>query len=151
MAINNIDYVLEFIKPFSTDLGLEETLHKLEVLDGEDVSNSCRRTLATLVHNAVDNVENKILEVLDMVGEKMAPVIQKFLIEGSSLVSYAGRDKENLIQYLDENMITLKENLNDANFEKILSVIWESSAQSLSDTIHLSIEVGAYKWRVATW
>ena len=75
---------------------------------------------------------------------QMAPVIQKFLIEGSSLVSYAGRDKENLIQYLDENMLILKENLNDTNFEKILSVIWESSAQSLSDTIHLSIEVLIY-------
>ena len=71
MAINNIDYVLEFIKPFSTDLGMEETLHKLEVLDGEDVAISCRRTLTTLVHNAVDNVENKILEVLDMVGERV--------------------------------------------------------------------------------
>ena len=72
MAINNIDYVLEFIKPFSTDLGLEDTLHKLEVLDGEEVAASCRRTLATLVHNAIDNVENKILEVLDTVGEKVS-------------------------------------------------------------------------------
>jgi hypothetical protein len=35
----------------------------------------------------------------------MAPVIQKFLVEGSSLVAYAGRDKETLIQYLDNNMI----------------------------------------------
>ncbi len=28
----------------------------------------------------------------------MAPIIQKFLVEGSSLVTYAGRDKESLIQ-----------------------------------------------------
>lgn len=71
----------------------------------------------------------------------MAPVIQKFLVEGSALVAYAGRDKETLIQYLDKNMIVLKERLNKDNFDKILSVIWECSAQSLADIIHLSIEV----------
>jgi hypothetical protein len=32
---------------------------------------SCERTLYTLVQNALENVENKILEVLDMVGEKV--------------------------------------------------------------------------------
>ncbi len=71
----------------------------------------------------------------------MAPVIQKFLVEGTSLVSYAGRDIESLIQYLDKNMLLLKEKLNETNFEKVLSIIWDSSAKSLSDTIHLSIEV----------
>ena len=141
LAINNIDYVLEFIKPFVTELGMEETLERLEALNGELVAASCRRTLTTLVQNAVENVENKIIEVLDLVGENMAPVIQKFLVEGSSLVTYAGRDKETLLQYLDKNMIVLKEKLNDANFEKVLAVIWESSALSLADTITLSIEV----------
>ena len=71
----------------------------------------------------------------------MAPVIQKFLFEGSSLISYGGRDMDSLIQYLDKNMLLLKEKLNEANFEKVLSIIWESSAKSLSDTIHVSIEV----------
>lgn len=144
LAINNIDYVLEFIQPFVAALGMEETLEKLETLNGEMVANSCRRTLQTLVQNAVENVENKIFEILDTIGEKMAPVIQKFLVEGSALVAYAGRDKETLIQYLDKNMIILKEKLNNANFEKVLSVIWDSSALSLSETIHLSIEVSDY-------
>ena len=71
----------------------------------------------------------------------MAPVIQKFLIEGSSLVSYAARDKESLLQYLDKNMVVLKDELNETNFNRILSVIWESSAQSVSDTINLRIDV----------
>ena len=123
-----------------------------------------RRTLSTLIVNTVENVENKILEVLDVIGERvreigqnlpmylqsedfascysqMAPVIQKFLFEGSSLISYGGRDMDSLIQYLDKNMLLLKEKLNEANFEKVLSIIWESSAKSLSDTIHVSIEV----------
>ena len=52
---------------------------------------------ATLLHNAVDNVENKIFEVLDLIGDKMAPVIQKFLVEGCSLVAYAGRKIDSLV------------------------------------------------------
>ena len=73
----------------------------------------------------------------------MAPVIQKFLFEGSSLIG-CGRNMDSLIGYLDKNMLLLKEKLNEANFEKVLSIIWESSAKSLSDTIHVSIEVGWY-------
>ncbi len=38
-------------------------------------------------------------------------------------------------------MIVLKEELNEMNFERVLAVIWESSAQSLHDTIMLSIDV----------
>ena len=71
----------------------------------------------------------------------MAPVIQRFLIEGSSRFTYTENSAENLINYLDKNLIVLKEKLNETNFDRILTVIWESSAQSLSDTIHLSIEV----------
>ncbi len=71
----------------------------------------------------------------------MAPVIQKFLVESSSLVTYAGRDKETLLQYLDKNMIILKEELNQKNFERVLSLIWESSAQSLNGIIMISIDV----------
>ena len=72
---------------------------------------------------------------------QMAPVIQRFLVEGSSRVAYAGNNAQNLVSYLDTNLIVLKEKLNETNFDRILTVIWESSAQSLSDTIHLSIEV----------
>lgn len=71
----------------------------------------------------------------------MAPVIQKFLVEGTSLMSYAARDKDTLLEYLDNNMIVLKEELNDTNFDRILSVIWECSALSLNETITRSIHV----------
>ncbi|XP_040580539.1 protein unc-13 homolog 4B [Lepeophtheirus salmonis] len=140
LSINNIDYVLQYIQPYVSELGMEETIDKLHVLDGEEVANSCRRTLKTLVQNATENVENKILQVLDNVGEKMAPVIQRFLVDGCTLVAYAGTNKDTLISYLDANLILLKDKLTVANFERVLSVIWESSAHSLNDTIQLSIE-----------
>ena len=88
----------------------------------------------------MDNVENKIFVILDMIGDKMAPVIQKFLVEGCSLVAYAGRTIDSLIEYLDKNLIQLKDELNGSNFDRVLTVIWESSAHSLHETISLSIE-----------
>ncbi len=72
LAINNIDFVLEFVKPFVTEeLGTEDTLKRLEATSGPIVAKSCRRTLKTLVINTIDLVENKILEVLDIIGEKV--------------------------------------------------------------------------------
>ena len=159
------------------------------------VASSCRRTLVTLIQvcivnimmvmmmmmmmmiistdaqNAMENVENKILEVLEDVGEKMAPVIkvvmrkmmiiitmnflpqkimfqtctltaggletklmhdayisfihlwkfftlaqnwrdivfknidQDFLLKTTNLMTYAARDKNSLLNFLDENLV----------------------------------------------
>jgi hypothetical protein len=38
LAINNIDYVLQFIRPFVEELGIDETLLKLEISNGEVVA-----------------------------------------------------------------------------------------------------------------
>lgn len=72
---------------------------------------------------------------------QMVPDIEKFFIQGCELVAHAGRDTETLMNYLDKNLIVLKQRLNEKNFDRILSAIWESSAQSLAETIQLSIDV----------
>merc|ERR1711971_647332 len=101
LAINNIDYVLQYIQPFVQELNYEPTLSGLSSLNGDMVANSCRRTLTTLIQNAMENVENKILEVLEDVGEKMAPVIKDFLLKTTNLMTYAARDKNSLLNFLD--------------------------------------------------
>jgi len=140
LAINNIDYVLQYIQPFVNELGYEPTLSGLSSLNGDMVANSCRRTLTTLIQNAMENVENKILVVLETVGEKMAPVIKDFLLKSTNLVTYAARDKTAILNYLDENLVLLKQNLTEDNFDRVLAVIWESSAQTLEETIYMCIE-----------
>ena len=123
------------------ELGYEPTLSGLSSLNGDMVANSCRRTLTTLIQNAMENVENKILEVLENLGEKMAPVIKDFLLKSTNLVAYASKvDKNAVLNYLDENLIMLKRNLTDDNFERVLAVIWESSAQTLEELIYVCID-----------
>ena len=104
------------------------------------VANSCRRTLTTLIQNAVENVENKILEVLENLGEQMAPVIKDFLVKSTNLVTYASRDKTAVLKYLDENLVMLKDNLTEDNFDRVLAVIWDSSAQTLEELIYVCID-----------
>ncbi len=44
-----------------------------------------------------------------------------------------------LLHYLDSNLIFLKSNLVPENFERVLAVIWATSASSLSAIIHDAI------------
>ena len=60
---------------YKTELGMEDTLARLQALDGDQVAAACRTTLTILVQNAMENVENKIFEVLDIIAEKV--IIEK--------------------------------------------------------------------------
>ena len=42
LAINNIDYVLQFIKPFVQELGIDESIKKMEISNGEIVARLVR-------------------------------------------------------------------------------------------------------------
>ena len=61
---------------------MEDTLGKLQALDGDLVASVCRNTLTILVQNAMENVENKIYEVLDIIGEKVRMLYDAFLLQG---------------------------------------------------------------------
>jgi hypothetical protein len=105
------------------------------------VADACRKTIRTLMKNSIENVENQILSVLEEVGAKMAPNIERFLFEGQvPTTNTNATDRRALLQYLDENLVFLKHRLVAANFERVLSVMWAVSSHSLSDILHKSIE-----------
>ena len=114
-------------------------LSRLEDQKGGLVADACRKTARTLVRNSMENVENQILVILEEVGAAMAPTIEKFLFYGD-IESRRESDRRTLLNYLDENLIFLKSHLVPANFERVLSVMWAVSANSLSDIVHRSIE-----------
>lgn len=139
LAINNIDFVMTYINPFVCDLGIESILARLEQQKGGLVADACRKTIRTLMKNSIENVENQILTILEDVGSKMAPTIERFLFEGQVHCN-TSTDRQALLQYLDENLVFLKARLVPENFERVLSVMWAVSAKSLSDIVHKSIE-----------
>ena len=62
-AINNIEFVLQSIRPFVDELKINEILRKIEDINGGLVADACRKTVKVLVDNAVENVETQILNV----------------------------------------------------------------------------------------
>lgn len=78
LAINNIDYVRQSLRPFTEELGLEDILQKLSDLRSPMDADRCKQTLHNVLENAVDTVTNKIVELLETVAKKVI-LLQLFL------------------------------------------------------------------------
>lgn len=72
LAINNIDYVRESLEPFTKDLGMEQVIQKISELKSPLEAERCTHTLENVIANAVDTVRNKIIELLEIVVNKVS-------------------------------------------------------------------------------
>ncbi|XP_073994154.1 C2 and C2B_Munc13-like domain-containing protein staccato isoform X3 [Rhodnius prolixus] len=140
LAINNIDYVRQSIEPFVNELGLDDIVQKLSAVNTETAADHCKQTLLLVIDNAVDTVKNKIIDLLDMVAIKMAPVAKRFLLEGAEILNQDNNHIERLMQYLDSNLITLHSQLNNDNFERILTILWDKVYDILTQVVNDSLE-----------
>lgn len=71
LAINNIDYIRQSLRPFTDELGMEDVLQKLADLRSPIEAQRCQQTLENVIYNAVDTVKNKIIELLEIVANKV--------------------------------------------------------------------------------
>ncbi|XP_035714351.1 protein unc-13 homolog 4B isoform X3 [Folsomia candida] len=138
-AINNIEWVGMEMSPISEKLGIKSIIKELQDIRGPSVAAQCERTLITVMENAKENVHNKVIEVLEKVGDKMRPMILRLLLEGSETDSESHLI-ETLMKYLDKNLIKLKHKLSQNNFDKIFVILWENAAVALKELINTNIE-----------
>lgn len=75
LAINNIDYVRETLDPFTRDLGMEQIIQKISDLKSPLEAQRCQHTLENVIANAIDTVKNKIIEMLEVVVNKVRAII----------------------------------------------------------------------------
>ena len=82
LAINNIDYVLQSLKPFATELDVELIIQQLNDTKSPIEAQRCKHTLDTVIANAIDTVKNKIDELLETMAIKVHDILKKinFLI-----------------------------------------------------------------------
>lgn len=71
LAVNNIDYVKQSIHPFVNDLGLVKLMNNLASYKSETEADHCKKTLDLVVDNAIDTVNNKIIDLLQTVVNKV--------------------------------------------------------------------------------
>lgn len=76
-AINNIDYIRTSIAPLANDLGLQEIVDLLAEKKTQDEAIRCKQTLQLIIDNATDMVKNKIIELLQVVANKMTPAMNR--------------------------------------------------------------------------
>ncbi|XP_043520293.1 protein unc-13 homolog 4B isoform X10 [Frieseomelitta varia] len=139
-AINNIDYIRTSIGPLANDLGLQNIVDALAESKTQEEAERCQQTLQLIIDNATDTVRNKIIELLQVVANKMAPAMNRYLMEGAELIDTTSNSMERLLQYLDSNLTTLHDYLNEDNFERILLVIWDTISESLFQLVHNNLE-----------
>lgn len=141
-AINNIDYIRTSIGPLANDLGLENIVEILAEKKTQQEADRCKQTLQLIIDNATDTVKYKIIELLECVASKMAPAMSRYLMEGAELIDTTSNAMDRLLQYLDTNLSTLHDNLNEDNFQRVLLVIWEILSETLYQLVHNNLEVG---------
>lgn len=74
----------------------------------------------------------------------MSPEISKFLIEGGEVLNTNNKHLDNLMQYLDDNLCTLSNELNEENFQRILDIIVDQIATIMFNLIQNNIEVSGF-------
>ncbi|KAL1506494.1 hypothetical protein ABEB36_005849 [Hypothenemus hampei] len=140
LAINNIDYVRETLQPFAQDLGMEAVLKNILDLKSPVEAERCRDTLNVVISNAIDTIQNKIVEFLETVVKKMTPSMKRLLIEGAELFEQDTNSVDRLMMYMDQNLETLHRELNDENFNRTLELIWETLSKILDEIIQANLE-----------
>ncbi|KRT83051.1 hypothetical protein AMK59_3268, partial [Oryctes borbonicus] len=140
LAINNIDYVLQSLVPFTNELGMEDILSRLSDLNSPVEGQRCKQTLETVIANSVDTVKNEIFNLLDVVATKMCPSMKRLLVEGAELFNQDCNSVDRVMMYLDNNLHTLHDQLNEENFNRILDIIWGYLNDILQDLIQANLE-----------
>lgn len=141
LAINNIDYMRQSLPPFIEELRVNDIILKLAEYRSQAEAQRCEVTLKNVVENAVDTEENKIVELIQVVAHKMCPPMRKFLVEGAEVLHQDSNSLDRLMMYLEESLKTLNTELNEVNFQRILSAIWEELAIILRDLVQTNLDV----------
>lgn len=140
VAINNIEYVRQKLRPFVDQLGMENIIQKMCELRSPIEAERCKQTLENVIENAIDTVKNKIVELLEIMVKKMMPSITRFLIEGAELLHQDCSSMDRVLRYLETNLDILSQQLNEENFSRTLEVVWEQLGEILLELIQSNLE-----------
>ncbi|XP_022115122.2 protein unc-13 homolog 4B isoform X2 [Pieris rapae] len=140
VAINNIDYVRQSLTPFVEELGMDEIIQKMCEARSPLEAQRCRDTLHNVIANAIDTVKNKIVELLEVMIKKMMPSITRFLMEGAELLHQDCSSMDRVMRYLEANLDTLYQHLNNENFSRTLDIVWEQLGEVLYELIQANLE-----------
>uniref|UniRef100_A0A8D8JE01 Protein unc-13 homolog D n=1 Tax=Culex pipiens TaxID=7175 RepID=A0A8D8JE01_CULPI len=140
LAINNIDYIRQSLKPFASELGVDDIIAKMGDIQSPIEADRCAETLRAVLENAIDTERNKILDLVEKLAKKMAPAMRRFLVEGAELLQQDSNSMERLMMYMEESLSMLNSELNETNFERVLDAIWGELTTILYELIQSNLD-----------
>lgn len=127
---------MEFVRT-SIDSVLQDIVnHKNQ--QGDEKRNSA---LQLVIDSSKDTIKKRITEMLDSIVKKMFPSIAKYLMEGAELSDSSSNHMDELLEYLDSNLIILHDDLTEDNFRRILKIIWDLMTDSLNQILYNNLKV----------
>lgn len=75
----------------------------------------------------------------------MTPSMKRLLIEGAELCDQDSNSIDRLMMYVDQNLETMHQELNDENFNRTMEIVWDVLSKTLNEIIQTSLEVS--RWR----
>lgn len=74
----------------------------------------------------------------------MAPAMKRLLTEGAELLDQDSNSVDRLMMYVDNNLATLHEYLNEDNFNRILAIVWDTLGNILHDLLQSNLDVSCF-------
>lgn len=74
----------------------------------------------------------------------MAPAMKRLLTEGAELLHQDSNSVDRLMMYVDNNLSTLHEYLNEDNFNRILEIVWDTLGNILHDLLQSNLDVSCF-------
>lgn len=141
LAINNIDYIRETLEPFVRELRVDEIILRLADYRSAIEAERCANTMKAVIENAVDTERNKILELIEVLAQKMSPSMRRYLTEGAELLHQDSNSMDRLMNYLEDSLRMLNAELNEVNFARVLDAIWMELSAVLYDLVQSNLDV----------
>lgn len=123
--INNIDYLRANLPKFIVELDIDELISNLSVYRSHANAQRCQQTLKNFVENAVDTIENQIIELIEYIAYKMCTHLHKCLWEAAECLHQNSHLIDRLMGNLEKSLHSLSTNLIEMNFKRILAAVWQ--------------------------
>ncbi|XP_043224877.1 protein unc-13 homolog 4B-like isoform X3 [Amphibalanus amphitrite] len=133
LALNNVEFVREQINPLPNELGFETVFSAMEEQLGSQGTIQCRMTLQNVIDQAIEDMEHGISDMVDGSVAQMMPQVHAYLSQLSQPHCHLV-PADNIISYLDTNLMLLYPRLHPANLRRVLESIWVQVLQAVVDT-----------------
>lgn len=125
VIINDIDYVRDNLSKFITELGVDGIIGKLIAYRSRADAHRCQETVKNMMENAMDTIDNQIIEFIEQVAYKMCTHLHKCIWDAAECLHNDSHLIDQLMDNLEKSLATLSTHLNEMNFNRILTIVWE--------------------------